>query len=95
MTHSRGEKVGNLSIFKRQYDWIIRKTVHQFVEYMASRRMKGIETLQYEQKTNPLRGWALVELKGMQNAPQETEMKLCDWWYQARCEKDQFKKFKL
>ena len=40
------------------------KLLHQFVEYMANRRMKGIQlTPVYDQKTNPLqeRGRSLVK----------------------------------
>ena len=74
------------------------KLLHQFVEYMANRRMKGIGlTPQYEQKTNPL-PWVdhWLNSKGMQNAPQETEIEsYVIGGVKQDVKKDQFKKFKL
>ena len=74
------------------------KLLHQFVEYMANRRMKGIGlTPQYEQKTNPL-PWVdhWLNSKGMQNAPQETEIdSYVIGGVKQDVKKDQFKKFKL
>jgi ribonucleoside-diphosphate reductase beta chain len=74
------------------------KLLHQFVEYMANRRMKAIGlTPQYEQKTNPL-PWVdhWLNSKGMQNAPQETEIEsYVIGGIKQDVEKDQFKKFKL
>ena len=52
------------------------KLLHQFVEYMANRRMRAIQlTPAYETKTNPL-PWTdhWLNSKGTQNAPQETEI---------------------
>ena len=52
------------------------KLLHQFVEYMANRRMKGIGLEpRYEQKTNPL-PWVdhWLNSRSLQNAPQETEI---------------------
>ena len=74
------------------------KLLHQFVEYMANRRMKAIGlTPQYEQKKNPL-PWVdhWLNSKGMQNAPQETEIEsYVIGGIKQDVEKDQFKKFKL
>ena len=74
------------------------KLLHQFVEYMANRRMKAIGlTPQYEQKTNPL-PWVdhWLNSKGMQNAPQETEIEsYVIGGIKQDVTKDQFKKFKL
>jgi len=74
------------------------KLLHQFVEYMANRRMKGIQlTPQYEQKTNPL-PWIdhWLNSKGLQNAPQETEIEsYVIGGIKQDVKKDQFKKFKL
>ena len=74
------------------------KLLHQFVEYMANRRMKsiGLEP-RYEQKTNPL-PWVdhWLNSKGMQNAPQETEIEsYVIGGVKQDVKKDQFKKFKL
>jgi ribonucleoside-diphosphate reductase beta chain len=74
------------------------KLLHQFVEYMANRRMKGIglET-RYEQKQNPL-PWTdhWLNSKGTQNAPQETEIEsYVIGGIKQDVQKDQFKKFKL
>src|SRR6056300_1433074 len=52
------------------------KLLHQFVEYMANRRMKAIQlTPTYDQKTNPL-PWTdhWLNSRSTQNAPQETEI---------------------
>src|SRR5210317_758865 len=52
------------------------KLLHQFVEYMANRRMKAIGLKPvYEQKTNPL-PWVdhWLNSRSTQNAPQETEI---------------------
>ena len=74
------------------------KLLHQFVEYMANRRMKGIGlTPVYDQKTNPL-PWVdhWLNSKGMQNAPQETEIEsYVIGGVKQDVKKDQFKKFKL
>ena len=74
------------------------KLLHQFVEYMANRRMKAIGlTPQYDQKTNPL-PWVdhWLNSKGMQNAPQETEIEsYVIGGIKQDVTKDQFKKFKL
>ena len=74
------------------------KLLHQFVEYMANRRMKaiGLET-KYDQKTNPL-PWVdhWLNSKGLQNAPQETEIEsYVIGGIKQDVKKDQFKKFKL
>jgi len=74
------------------------KLLHQFVEYMANRRMKsiGLEP-RYEQKTNPL-PWVdhWLNSKGTQNAPQETEIEsYVIGGIKQDVKKDQFKKFKL
>jgi len=74
------------------------KLLHQFVEYMANRRMKAIGlTPQYDQKTNPL-PWVdhWLNSKGTQNAPQETEIEsYVIGGIKQDVKKDQFKKFKL
>ena len=74
------------------------KLLHQFVEYMANRRMKGIGLEpKYEQKTNPL-PWVdhWLNSKGTQNAPQETEIEsYVIGGIKQDVTKDQFKKFKL
>ena len=74
------------------------KLLHQFVEYMANRRMKGIGLEpKYEQKTNPL-PWVdhWLNSKGTQNAPQETEIEsYVIGGIKQDVKKDQFKKFKL
>ena len=74
------------------------KLLHQFVEYMANRRMKsiGLEP-RYEQKTNPL-PWVdhWLNSKGTQNAPQETEIEsYVIGGIKQDVKKDQFKAFKL
>ncbi len=74
------------------------KLLHQFVEYMANRRMKAIGLdAKYEQKTNPL-PWVdhWLNSKSMQNAPQETEIEsYVIGGIKQDVEKDQFRKFKL
>jgi len=74
------------------------KLLHQFVEYMANRRMKGIGLEpRYEQRTNPL-PWVdhWLNSKGTQNAPQETEIEsYVIGGVKQDVKKDQFKKFKL
>ena len=74
------------------------KLLHQFVEYMANRRMKaiGLEP-RYEQKTNPL-PWVehWLNSRSTQNAPQETEIEsYVIGGIKQDVKKDQFKKFKL
>ena len=74
------------------------KLLHQFVEYMANRRMKAIGlTPVYDQKSNPL-PWIdhWLNSKGTQNAPQETEIEsYVIGGIKQDVKKDQFKKFKL
>ena len=74
------------------------KLLHQFVEYMANRRMKGIGLEpRYEQRTNPL-PWVdhWLNSKSLQNAPQETEIEsYVIGGIKQDVQKDQFKKFKL
>jgi ribonucleoside-diphosphate reductase beta chain len=74
------------------------KLLHQFVEYMANRRMKAIQlTPKYEQKTNPL-PWVehWLNSRSTQNAPQETEIEsYVIGGIKQDVKKDQFKKFKL
>jgi len=74
------------------------KLLHQFVEYMANRRMKaiGLEP-RYEQKQNPL-PWVdhWLNSRSLQNAPQETEIEsYVIGGVKQDVKKDQFKKFKL
>ena len=74
------------------------KLLHQFVEYMANRRMRaiGLEP-KYEQKTNPL-PWVdhWLNSRSLQNAPQETEIEsYVIGGIKQDVQKDQFKKFKL
>ena len=74
------------------------KLLHQFVEYMANRRMKaiGLEP-KYETKINPL-PWVdhWLNSKSMQNAPQETEIEsYVIGGIKQDVKKDQFKRFKL
>jgi len=74
------------------------KLLHQFVEYMANRRMRGIGlNAVYEQKTNPL-PWIdhWLNSRSLQNAPQETEIEsYVIGGIKQDVKKDQFKKFKL
>ena len=74
------------------------KLLHQFVEYMANRRMKGIGLEpRYEQKTNPL-PWVdhWLNSRSLQNAPQETEIEsYVIGGVKQDVKKDQFKAFKL
>ena len=74
------------------------KLLHQFVEYMANRRMKAIGLNPvYNQKTNPL-PWVdhWLNSKSTQNAPQETEIEsYVIGGIKQDVKKDQFKKFKL
>jgi ribonucleoside-diphosphate reductase beta chain len=74
------------------------KLLHQFVEYMANRRMKSIGlNAVYDQKQNPL-PWTdhWLNSRGTQNAPQETEIEsYVIGGIKQDVEKDQFKKFKL
>ena len=44
------EKLGNISIFSRSMIGLSEKLLHQFVEYMANRRMKG-ESLELKVRT--------------------------------------------
>jgi ribonucleoside-diphosphate reductase beta chain len=76
------------------------KLLHQYVEYIANRRLRGIglET-RYEQPSNinPLpwtQHW--FNSRSMQNAPQETEIEsYVIGGLKQDVKKDQFKKFKL
>jgi len=74
------------------------KLLHQFVEYMANRRMKAIGLdPKYDQKTNPL-PWVdhWLNSRSLQNAPQETEIEsYVIGGVKQDVKKDQFKKFKL
>jgi len=74
------------------------KLLHQFVEYMANRRMRAIGLKPvYEQKTNPL-PWVdhWLNSRSTQNAPQETEIEsYVIGGIKQDVKKDQFKKFKL
>ena len=74
------------------------KLLHQFVEYMANRRMKAIGLKPaYDQKTNPL-PWVdhWLNSRSTQNAPQETEIEsYVIGGIKQDVKKDQFKKFKL
>ena len=74
------------------------KLLHQFVEFMANRRMKAIGLKPvYEQKTNPL-PWVdhWLNSRSTQNAPQETEIEsYVIGGIKQDVKKDQFKKFKL
>ena len=74
------------------------KLLHQFVEYTANRRMKGIQlTPAYDQKTNPL-PWTdhWLNSRSTQNAPQETEIEsYVIGGIKQDVKKDQFKSFKL
>ena len=74
------------------------KLLHQFVEYTANRRMKGIQlTPVYDQKTNPL-PWTdhWLNSRSTQNAPQETEIEsYVIGGIKQDVKKDQFKSFKL
>tara|TARA_Y100000361_G_scaffold68374_1_gene60278 strand:+ start:1 stop:756 length:756 start_codon:yes stop_codon:yes gene_type:complete len=74
------------------------KLLHGFVEHMANKRMRniGLES-KYEQKTNPL-PWVnhWLNSKGLQNAPQETEIEsYVIGGVKQDVEKDSFKEFKL
>ena len=74
------------------------KLLHQFVEHMANRRMKAIRlTPKYDQKSNPL-PWIThwLSSRGLQNAPQETEIEsYVIGGIKQDVKKDQFKQFKL
>ncbi len=76
------------------------KLLHQYVEYIANRRMRaiGLEP-KYEQSinTNPL-PWTehWLNSRSLQNAPQETEIEsYVIGGIKQDVKKDQFKKFKL
>jgi ribonucleoside-diphosphate reductase beta chain len=74
------------------------KLLHQYVEFICNRRMRaiGLES-KYETKTNPL-PWTehWLNSKGLQNAPQETEIEsYVIGGIKQDVKKDQFKKFKL
>ena len=98
MTQYNKKKDGRLIYFSRFYDRFSEKLLHQFVEYMANRRMKAIGlTPVYDQKSNPL-PWIdhWLNSKGTQNAPQETEIEsYVIGGIKQDVKKDQFKKFKL
>ena len=74
------------------------KLLHQFVEYMANRRMKAIQLKTvYDQKTNTL-PWVdhWLNSRSTQNAPQETEIEsYVIGGIKQDVKKDQFKSFKL
>ena len=74
------------------------KLLHQFVEYMANRRMKAIGlTPAYDQKTNSL-PWVehWLNSRSAQNAPQETEIEsYVVGGIKQDVKKGKFKKFKL
>src|SRR6056300_495658 len=74
------------------------KLLHQFVEYTANRRMRGIQlTPAYDQKANPL-PWTdhWLNSRSTQNAPQETEIEsYVIGGIKQDVKKDQFKSFKL
>ena len=74
------------------------KLLHQFVEYMANRRMKAIQLKPvYDQKTNTL-PWVdhWLNSRSTQNAPQETEIEsYVIGGIKQDVKKDQFKSFKL
>ena len=74
------------------------KLLHQFVEYMANRRMKAIGLAPaYDQKTNPL-PWVehWLNSRSAQNAPQETEIEsYVVGGIKQDVKKGSFKKFKL
>ena len=74
------------------------KLLHQFVEYTANRRMKGIQlTPAYDQRSNPL-PWTdhWLNSRSTQNAPQETEIEsYVIGGIKQDVKKDQFKTFKL
>ena len=63
------------------------KLLHQFVEYMANRRMRGIQLTAYDQKTNIswIDHW--LNSKGTQNATRNRNRKLCNRWHKTRCTK--------
>ena len=74
------------------------KLLHQFVEYMANRRMKAIGLAPaYDQKSNPL-PWVehWLNSRSAQNAPQETEIEsYVVGGIKQDVKKGSFKKFKL
>ena len=90
--------MGNTSIFKRKYDWIIRKTVTPICRIHGKQKNERHRPrTKYEQKTNPL-PWVdhWLNSKGTQNAPQETEIEsYVIGGIKQDVKKDQFKKFKL
>ena len=50
-------RLGNLFVSTRFYDMLSEKLLHQFVEYMQNRRMRGIQLSPvYEQKQILYRG---------------------------------------
>ena len=81
------EKDGRLIFFKRFYDNLSEKLLHQFVEYISNRRMKTIKlTPVYDQKSNPL-PWLdhWLNSKGTQNnSTRNRDRKLCHWWNKTR-----------
>ena len=74
------------------------KLLHQFIEYMANRRMKAIGlSPAYDQKQNSL-PWVehWLNSRSAQNAPQETEIEsYVVGGIKQDVTKNQFKKFKL
>ena len=90
--------MGNLSIFKRQYDWIIRKTVTPICRIHGKpkdERHRFRTTVRTKNKSHyRVDHW--LNSKGMQNAPQETEIEsYVIGGVKQDVKKDQFKKFKL
>ena len=80
------EKMGDLSISQGSMIGLSEKLLHQFVEYMANRRMKSIGlTPVYEQKSNPL-PWIdhWLNSKGTKHSTRNRNRKLCYWWNKTR-----------
>ena len=82
--------MGRLSVQERFDDRFNERLLHNYVEWIANRRMKsiGIEPMfDVPAKNNPL-PWTehWLNSKGQQNAPQETEIEsLCHRRNQTRC----------
>ncbi|BCU95328.1 MAG: hypothetical protein CM15mV8_1720 [Caudoviricetes sp.] len=89
--------MGNLFVSKGSMIGLSEKLLHQFVEYMANRRMRGIQLTQHtirKQIFTWIDHW--LNSKGTQNAPQETEIEsYVIGGIKQDVQKDQFKKFKL
>ena len=90
--------MGNISIFARKYDWIIRKTVTPICRtYVKPKNEGDTSNAEIRTKVKPttwITHW--LSSRGLQNAPQETEIEsYVIGGIKQDVKKDQFKQFKL